>query len=793
MTFFRKYSVSPYGRRHRLRKFSAALLLTAVLAPSLINALAQAPRTQRPRPTIRPQIPLADRNAGKQVFIEHADEMEKLNDTFIILRGDVQFSKGAMLMFCDSAYYYPDSESMDAFSNVRMEQGDTLFIYADELNYNGREEVAYLYSNGEDSVRLINKDVMLKTPVFVYDLGIDLGYYNVGGVLSDKQNRLRSLEGEYVPSTKEANFYNNVILNSISEKDTLDIYTDTLYYNTDTHIAELYSFSRIVNSQAIIYTVSGTYNTETNIADLYERSMVKTNNNNTLMGDTLFYDRNRGYGEAWGNVEMIDSAKKASLLGDYGFYNELTDSSYFTGHALAMEYSKGDTLYLHGKQIQTFRAFDTIRIKADTILGIDESVRIDTTNVLVAYPRVRFFRSDMQGLCDSMRFESRDTTLHMYVHPIVWSGERQIFGNVIDVHFNDSTIVWARLPEFGMSAEHVDEEFYQQLSGKEMMAYFDEQGEMRHLDVSGNVMAVFLPMENDSTYNKIFNIESSFLSADFERREIQKMKFWPQNNTIGTPLFLARRSSFYLPMFKWYAHLRPMDPMDVFNFPEGMEELLNSEEVKPGRMTRTVTSPGSQKNMALSLPDSASRAEAIRNAVAKEMEEYPESRLRDIYKNFYQDNFGPGHLLADTAAAASYIRSELAATEAFDGPLYEPTGYKDNFYRVNLSVIADSIVPFPVFFNAFVRSINGIVPPSDDEWRDEWKEIADVINQMDLDLEDAVTDNDIIAEKLAKGDFQIHHSDAFNKNYNFHYRIISRDNFNKDILPLIEKKNSPQL
>lgn len=552
MIFSKKKSCKGTGRRQKLRKISAVLLLASLLAPSIINVIGQTPGNPRPRPTIRPQIPLADRNAGKQVFIEHADEMVKLNDTFIILRGDVQFSKGAMLMFCDSAYYYPDSESMDAFSNVRMEQGDTLFIYADELNYNGREEVAYLYANGMDSVRLINRDVMLKTPVFIYDLGIDLGYYNVGGVLSDKKNRLRSIEGEYVPSTKEANFYNNVRLNSIGDNDTLNIFTDTLYYNTDTHVAELYSFSRIVNSQATIYTVSGTYNTETNIADLYERSLVKTNNNNVLSGDTLFYDRNAGYGEAWGNVELIDSAKKASMIGDYGFYNEVTDSSYFTGHALAMEYSQGDTLYLHGKQLQTFRVFDTIRIAADTILGIEESVKIDTTNVLVAYPRVRFYRKDIQGLCDSMRFESRDTTLHMYVHPIVWSGERQIFGNVIDVHFNDSTIVWARLPEFGLSAEHVDEEFYQQLSGKEMMAYFDEEGEMRHLDVSGNVVAVFLPMENDSTYNKIFNIESSFLSADFKKREIQRMKFWPQNNTIGTPLFLAKKSQFYLPMFKWY-------------------------------------------------------------------------------------------------------------------------------------------------------------------------------------------------------------------------------------------------
>lgn len=588
---FRTANNTRTRRKGRPGRLSAmAVLLSAVIAPLISLAIPVPQERHRPRPVIKPTIPDADRASGQRVIVEHADEMAQTNDSFVVLTGNVKFSKGAMLMFCDSAHYFPGTESMDAFSNVRMEQGDTLFIFADELNYRGPEEIAYLYSNGTDSVRLINRDVMLKTPVFVYDLGIDLGYYNTGGALTDARNRLTSIEGEYVPSTKEANFYGRVHLNSRGDKDTLDIYTDTLYYNTDTHIAELYSQSEVINSQATIYTTNGRYNTHTNIADLFDRSMVRTSGGTTLEGDTLFYDRNAGYGEAWGNMVMEDSVRKSRLEGDYGYYNELTDSSYVTGHALAMEYSRPDTLYLHGKQIQSFRVFDTVRIEADTLANTPGYTRIDTTHVMVAYPRVRFFRNDMQGLCDSMRFEERDTTLHMFVHPIVWSGERQIFGNVIDVHFNDSTIVWAKLPRNAFTAEHVEEEFYQQLSGKEMTAYFDN-GEISHLDLSGNVMAVFLPMEDDSTYNKIFNIESSFLSADFEKRELVKMKFWPENTTVGTPLFLAKRSIFYLPQFKWYGHLRPTGPMDVFNFPEGMEELLNSDQSVPGATRKTKGTP----------------------------------------------------------------------------------------------------------------------------------------------------------------------------------------------------------
>ena len=179
----------------------------------------------------------------------------------------------------------------------------------------------------------------------------------------------------------------------------------------------------------------------------------------------------------------------------------------------------------------------------------------------------------MQGICDSMAFVSRDSLLHMHRHPVVWNGERQIFGNIITVHLNDSTVDWARLPDFGFMAEHIDEEFYNQLTGKEMFATF-ENGHLRHLDVSGNVQAIMLPQENDSTYNKIANVESSYLAADFNGNNIEKMKLWSETSGTMTPLYLARRQLYYLPAFRWFAPLRPVSPEDVFIVPREMKELM---------------------------------------------------------------------------------------------------------------------------------------------------------------------------------------------------------------------------
>ncbi len=527
-------------------------------------------------PEIRPRVPEANRNNTSRVFLEHADRLEKAEtDSFLVLIGSVHFSRGAMQMYCDSAHYFPETESLDAFGHVRMEQGDTLFVFADELNY--RDRMAILYGTPSAPVKMINRDVTLITDEFIYDLAAEFGYYTHEGTLTDARNRLTSTEGEYVPATKEANFYTDVHLLSVNDKqDTVNIFTDTLYYNTDSRIAELYSPSRIISRDATIFTRSGTYNTNTNISELFDRSRVVTSRGSTLEGDTLFYDRAAGFGEAFGNMVLTDSVRRSSLSGDYGYYNELRDSAFVTGRAMAMEYSKEDTLYIHGRQIEMFLQVDTIRFEADTVAGTPAGERLDSTHITLAYPRVRFYRSDMQGICDSMRYVQRDSNLYLMRHPIVWSGERQIFGNIIQVHLNDSTVESATLPDFGFSAEHIDENFYNQLSGKEMIVHFHD-GHLSRLQVNGNVQAIMLPQENDSTYNKILNMESSFLDATFTPDNVERMKLWPETSGTVTPLYLAKKSLFFLPRFMWWDDLRPLSPEDIFIIPPKMDELMQSE------------------------------------------------------------------------------------------------------------------------------------------------------------------------------------------------------------------------
>ena len=175
-------------------------------------------------------------------------------------------------------------------------------------------------------------------------------------------------------------------------------------------------------------------------------------------------------------------------------------------------------------------------------------------HVARAIGRARFFRQDMQGIADTMIYQEYDSMLYLIRKPVVWNEQKQVYGDKINVHFNDSTVDRADLPEKGFLAEYIDEDFYNQLAGKKMTAYFDG-GELSRLDVEGNVETIFLPMEKDSTYNKLVSVESSFLTIDMKERTLDKLKFWPETTGSIYPIFLIKPAQKYLQ--GWFEPLRP--------------------------------------------------------------------------------------------------------------------------------------------------------------------------------------------------------------------------------------------
>lgn len=700
---------------------------------------------RRPEPThqIKPSIPSANRFQDDKVFLENADSLFRPPMDFEekqIVKGNVVFRQGGMWMYCDSAYYFPQRNSLDAFGHVEMRQGDTLFVYSDKLFYDGGARKAVLTAGpSRNNVQLKDPKVTLTTDSLDYDLNMELGWYTRGGELRDDVNTLTSVYGEYSPSTKLAKFQDEVVLDN--EKDGYRMFTEELEYNTGNHVATINTQTRIESANDTILTTGGRYNTATDNAVLTTRSTIihrdSADNIVTLEGDSIIYDKATGISRAYMFRDILrnpqpmvltDTARKMTLIGGYGEYNDSLQRALSTEYPLLLEYSRPDTLFLRADTILTYirtemvwpdslarpwpaetrrrlqsyktpmdvardlpvllpvlpygfrmpgielpvsallgfpesffaprenrssgssepveenaapirterlskdaagadkkglkgeksevlkiseklevseadgkpevseiseiaESSDTIPGSPDTIPGTSDALEMEDASddieamsdsvaarpsgprldalgrdsllmvpkdfhVARAIGRARFFNQDLQGVADTLIYHEFDSTLYMIRKPIVWNEQRQVYGNRIDVHFNDSVVDRAILPETGFMAEFIDEDFYNQLSGKKMTAYF-EDNDLKRLDVDGNVEMIFLPMENDSTYNKLVSAEGSYLRIDMSERNLKKLKMWPEVTGTVTPLFLVKKSQMYLQGFKWFEILRP--------------------------------------------------------------------------------------------------------------------------------------------------------------------------------------------------------------------------------------------
>ena len=170
---------------------------------------------------------------------------------------------------------------------------------------------------------------------------------------------------------------------------------------------------------------------------------------------------------------------------------------------------------------------------------------------------------------------------------------------------------------------------------------------------------------------------------------------------------------------------------------------------------------------------------AVRSAIERQLADYPESTLQDIYKSFYQEHFGPGHIISDTASARRYLMSELSEMGETASLYFEPTGSQGDYVRVYLSAVADSRITAEQLLDAFIRSANSWQEPTV-SWMEKWEAIVSIIQANKIELEGFETDLPLLTE-AARNSQAVHHSRRYNEAYHPHYRIVERGIFERDL------------
>ena len=502
-------------------------------------------------------ISVAQKTSKIEILNANTLEIERTKDENIKrLIGDVQLKHDNALMFCDSAYIYSNSNTMDAYGHVRILQGDSLSMFGDSLKYNGNTKIAILRGD----IRLINNDVTLTTNYLDYNRTSNMAYYYGGGrMLNQKENNtLTSDEGYYHADSESFYFKKDVVLINPEYK----IEADTLNYHSSSEVVHFLGPTTITSKDNYIYTENGWYNTVNDKSKFYKNAYLYSEQK-IIEGDTLYYDRTLGYGEIICNANITDTVENLILQGDVAHLFELKDSAMITQEAMMMQIMDEDTLYMHA---DTF-IISTQYIIPDSLKNETDSTKIvgDTVRTMFAYNHAKFYKSDMQGKADSVVYSFSDSTINFYNDPIIWSIENQITAEFIWLVMSEGEIDKMHMDNDAFIISKADSlrDNYNQIKGKNMIGYFAEK-ELHKIDVKQNSETIYYAIDDEGKYIGVNKMSGSNMLIFLKDNEIETITFIKDPQGELKPLKEVSPKDVILKGFNWRIRERPDDMFDVF-------------------------------------------------------------------------------------------------------------------------------------------------------------------------------------------------------------------------------------
>ena len=533
-----------------MRKQKTYVFFRLILLLSVLSALIQA---------IQPQ----DIKKKRRIDIENADIYtydEKIKANAERLIGNVRFRHNDVLMFCDSAYSYRDSNMVDAYGKVHIIQGDTLNLYGNALNYNGNTKLAKVRGN----VKLIDKSITLTTESLDFDMSSNIGYYTTGGRIVDTTNVLTSIIGKYYSNDNLFFFKDSVV---VTNKDFI-LRADTLKYNSHTERAFIVGPTTITGTQkkGVLYSENGWYDTRKNLAELYKASKI-TNKEQVLEGDTLFYDRASGSGRAHHRMVLTDTTNKVVITGKYGIYNEISKIAFVTDSAMFIQYGKKDTMYMHADTLQSLPDTSVIEGKDDKLF--------------MAYRKVRFFKTDLQGECDSLGYRMKDSTIFMFYDPVIWSQKNQMTAEKIQYISKHPDPCIAKLDKNAFIVMAEDSIRFNQISGKMIVGQIFD-GKLRIVDVNGNAQTAYYAKDKDKYTGLNKALSSKIHIRLIGDNQIDSIKSYPKPEGKMIPMNELKPLDTRLGGFIWRESERPLDPNDLFPIDKKRKKIADPK-LKPAQ------------------------------------------------------------------------------------------------------------------------------------------------------------------------------------------------------------------
>lgn len=492
-------------------------------------------------PILLSQVP-QKKTVRKMIEVLNADVLDIRKDASGMevhhMTGNVRFKHNDVFMYCDSSHYVPSKQRLTGFSNVHIEQGDTLDLYGDYLLYEGTSEIAIV----KDSVEFVDKETHLYTDEINYDVKNKIARYNTGGKIINADNTLTSIIGVYYVSQNLFNFKDSV---KIVTPEYL-IKADTMDYNTKTEISYFTGPTHLTGDSLYMYCEKGWFDTRKNVTSVWENALID-NRQQIVHGDSLFYNDSTGYGEAWRNVVIQDTTNNLVIEGDYAWYFKQPERFLVTERALFIQVSDEDSLFLHA---------DTI--SAVTIADTSASYRL-----MRAYHKCKIYSKRLQAKCDSLSYSFKDSVIRFYDDPILWSEEYQLVSDSMAIFTKNRQAHRLELYNSAFVTSEIDTTRYNQIKGRTLTGHFTDN-ELSKIEVNGNGESIYFLIDGNEitgvNHSRCARIEAFVVDG----RVTEIIDHGNPEGVIDPPDLTTDPAELRLEGFMWFDHLRPKQKSDIF-------------------------------------------------------------------------------------------------------------------------------------------------------------------------------------------------------------------------------------
>ncbi|MCS6980443.1 MAG: hypothetical protein NZM15_10145 [Flavobacteriales bacterium] len=480
----------------------------------------------------------SDTAQSRKIEFLNADEAyfdENASPRVLRIRGRVVLRHQDVMVFCDSAWRYMDVNAFTGFGRVHLQQGDSLDAYGDTLRYDGDGRLAYLAGR----VRVQDRGTRLQAPRLTYNLNTRTAWYADSAITQSGRSRISSRQGYYEARRRRMSFKGNVRIHNPE----YTILSDTVHYDLDREISYFHGPTTILGDSLEIRCTYGWHDSRNEI-NSFSGGAVVIHKTRELRGDSLFYDRQKGYGRARGSVMLRDTAEKAVVYGRMAESFEDRGYSYVTDSLTLVMAAEDDSLFLSS---------DTLHVWDDPVCD----------KILVAAHGVRFFLRDLQGVCDSLVYITADSLMQLYRKPVLWNEQNQLSAQFISVVLQRGRISRFDLYEQSFIVSQEDSSRFNQLSSILMTGHFRDNA-LDKVEARGVAVSVYYPREDSGDFAGANKARGSDIVIWLRDKKVQRIRF--TDNPSGTlyPVDKIPPEEARLQGFRWLPELRPKNRSDIY-------------------------------------------------------------------------------------------------------------------------------------------------------------------------------------------------------------------------------------